>query len=79
MSNNLLSTMVPQHTKVPLKIPVTNGLNNHQLYQTLYVKPKILASKGGKLSNNMGVIPGLRKEKRAKSTRRHTAEWNNTF
>lgn len=46
--------------KNQLLLPVTNGLSNNQLFQRASVKPKLLAPKGGQLSNDFGCIPDLR-------------------
>jgi hypothetical protein len=43
-----------------VKLPVTNGLSNNQLFQKAYIKPKMMAERGGELSNNIHMIPGLR-------------------
>ena len=65
-----MGSSIAQFSKIPLPIPVTNGMNNTQLFQTMYVKPKNLAAKGGMLSNDFGIIPGLRKHKKVKSINR---------
>ena len=65
-------------------IPVTNGLNNVQMYQTVYIKPKDLSQKGGELSVDYGKIPFLREKvkgrKKAKSlVRRHLSNTRRDF
>ena len=70
MSNTGSNFNVSTYSKKGLiKLPVTNGLSNNQLFQKAHVKPKLLAERGGMLSNDFYKIPALREDMRSKKKR----------
>ena len=56
-------------TRAAAPKPVTNGMTDNQFFQS-YNKPKDLSYKGGELSIDYGIIPGLRTTKKKKHFRR---------
>ena len=55
-----INSMIMYDKKNSLVVPITNGMNNEQLFNSAYRRPRDLSRKGAELSVDYGQIPFLR-------------------